>query len=128
MADSFYGSDDPQVANDRNAEAVKIAVNAITTESLDRFSVVERLMANGYSKEESESAVDEAYRFIDHQPAESASSAQVTQIGIGALLMATGIILTMIGFLDRIWYGAVIVGLIFIIKGILPTKSKPPTV
>jgi hypothetical protein len=89
-----------------------------------RKEVIDFLLANGVSQEEVDTVATNAYLSIKDQRQEILETYEEQTEGggtgasaiIGALLLFGGIIATMAT--DRIWYGAMIVGLIMIVKGL----------
>ena len=102
--------------------AVKIATKAILVNSLEREAAIEEVISEGYSREEAEMAVNAVCDYIKEHP-ESVSDTQ-SKSGVGTLIfgivcLTAGILLTVFAVNNAIWYGAIIVGIIEIIRGLI---------
>jgi positive regulator of sigma E activity len=94
-----------------------------------RKDEIDFLTQNGILEEKAEIMATDAYRAIKDQRKEMIQEVEVEEkksvgksVIIGFLILIAGIIATMVT--DRIWYGAMIVGVIAIAKGVIGSSTK----
>ena len=114
--------------NENLQAAIEIAANAIVNDLRDRETTVSILMQQGYSEALANRAVDYIYaQLMKDQP--EALSEETYQSGaglivFGVILLLTGILLTAFSVGNAIWYGAIIVGIVEICRGIARSSNK----
>jgi len=105
-----------------NENQIMETAQSMFLQNSGRKEVINFLIENGISKENAESMATEAYRAIKDQRKEMMQVEEVEErkstsksVIIGALILLAGIIATMTT--DRIWYGAMIIGVITMVSG-----------
>lgn len=92
-----------------------------------RKTVIELFTNNGFASEEANTMATEAYRAVKdermaqvettHEDEATSGGSSIGSLLLGLVIMGGGIIATMTT--DRIWYGAIFVGFITIISGLV---------
>ncbi len=109
--------------------AVRIAAKAIVDDLRDRETTVAMLVDQGYPKAFANQIVDRIYaQLLAPQPTEEPTVESgftgTGRIILGIILLLTGILLTAFSVGNAIWYGAIVVGLIEIFRGIAAGSDR----
>ena len=116
-------SEEPRLSEQDKQIALNIAADAIINKLRDRETTVSMLMERGYSEAVANQAVDAIYARITQPQNYEANNDNSGMSGTGLIIMGiifllTGILLTALSVGNAIWYGAIVVGIVEICRGI----------